>query len=62
MIVNSPERKDQRRKDAQVRAEQRGLLTPQQQIDRLDKRLGAGVGAKKERAKLTKLIEAAQKK
>lgn len=31
--------------------------SPQQQLDRLDKLLGVGVGAKKERARLQKALQ-----
>jgi hypothetical protein len=42
-----------RRKSARQRKEARDALTDQQQLDRLDKLLGVGKGAKKERARLT---------
>lgn len=58
MRKSSNDRKEKRRKEAKVRAEQRSLLTPQQQLERLDKRLGAGVGAKKERERLNKQLAA----
>ena len=50
--------KDYRTKadEAQERKELRDARTPQQQIAVLDKKFGAGLGAKKERAKLLKLI------
>jgi len=48
-----------RREEALVRdAEWRGL-TPAQQLAALDKRLGVGVGAVKQRAKLTALLKQA---
>lgn len=45
-----------RQAEAKERNEARAALTDQQQLDRLDKILGAGVGAKKERARLAKRI------
>jgi hypothetical protein len=45
-----------RRKSAAQRKEARDALTDQQQLDRLDKMLGAGKGAKKERARLIEKI------
>ena len=47
-----------RQAEAKERDAARAALTDQQQLDRLDKILGAGVGAKKERARLAKRIEA----
>ena len=46
------------REEAEQRAAERESRTPQQQLQRLDKLLGEGVGAKKERARLAKLIKA----
>jgi hypothetical protein len=40
------------REEAEVRQAERDKRTPQEQIARLDRILGEGVGAKKERAKL----------
>lgn len=44
--------KTQKQEEAQVRQESRNKRSVTQQIDKLDKLLGNGVGAKKERAKL----------
>ena len=46
-----------RSEEAEVRREERAKRTPQQQIAVLDKKLGVGVGAKKERARLKKQIQ-----
>ena len=45
-----------RRKTATERQTLRNGRTPQQQLEALDKRLGKGKGAKRERARLEKLI------
>ena len=50
--------KMQRREDAAEIAKERASRTNQQQLDILDLRLGKGIGAKKERARLLSLIEA----
>lgn len=53
---NQGDRPENRRKEATTRQEERAARSPQQQLDRLDSILGEGVGAKKERARLTKQI------
>lgn len=45
-------RRDARRAEATERQEAWGKLSPKQQLKRLDKRLGQGQGAKRQRAKL----------
>mgnify|MGYP007107072775 CR=1 FL=1 len=50
-----------RQAEAKERAAVRATLTGQQQLARLDSLFGAGVGAKKERARLTKTIADATK-
>lgn len=42
--------------DARKRNEERAKRTPKEQIARLDKMLGKGKGAKRERQRLSKLI------
>jgi len=49
-----------RQEDAIEREAARAELTPKQQIARLDKRLGVGEGAEKERARLEAMISAAK--
>lgn len=44
--------------DAETRKITRELRTPQQQLAELDRRLGVGVGATRERARLAKLASA----
>ena len=44
--------KEERKKKTEERKEQRIAKTNEQQIQALDKRLGKGVGAEKERARL----------
>lgn len=46
-----------RREESAEREAFRATLTPQQQLDRLDVRLGSGVGARKERKRLQAQIE-----
>ncbi len=52
---------EQRRKEAAERQEARNKLSPSEQIALLDQRLGKGLGAKKERARLRKLMDAKPK-
>ncbi len=54
--------REYRRKGAKQRDEDRAQRTPQQQLALLDERLGKGIGAKKERARLQRLIDAPAKK
>lgn len=49
-------RKSQRREDAIARSKLRALRTPQQQMTRLNERLGVAIGAQKERERLATLI------
>lgn len=55
-------RKRARQESALERQAERATRTPQQQLRELDRVLGAGQGAKKERAKLAALIEAQAEK
>lgn len=43
--------------EAAARKEAYSKLSPQQKLDSLDRRLGAGVGAARERTKLEKQLE-----
>lgn len=45
--------REKRQDSARGRAEARALLTPADQIKALDAKLGVGVGAERERARLT---------
>ncbi len=49
--------KSTKREEAEERQAEHDKLTPQQKIDKLDRKFGKGIGAKKERAKLQALIE-----
>lgn len=53
---------ENRRKEAQARQEQYDGLTPVEKIAALDARLGKGMGAAKERARLTALLTPKKKK
>lgn len=54
--MNFPQRKAVRRKEAKERQAERDKLSPVAQLLKLDNLLGKDVGAKKERARLKKLI------
>ena len=54
--------KETRRKEAQERQEAYDKLSPKEKIAILDKRLGKGLGAKKQRAKLQAQMEANKEK
>ena len=53
---NSQQMRKQRRDSAIIRGSLHSLVMPEQQVEALDKRLGKGVGAKRERAALKKRI------
>ncbi len=54
-------RRTSRQQGAKERAATRAALTDQQQLDRLNSLFGEGLGAKKERARLAKIIVTAAK-
>lgn len=54
--------REYRRKTAVERDEARRDRSPQQQLAMLDERLGKGVGAKRERARLKRLIDVSKNK
>lgn len=57
---NGHEARTHREMDAKERQDQRNYLSAQEQLDRLDQRLGKDQGATKERARLEKEINNAQ--
>lgn len=56
MSNNRRDRQGVRRIEAEGRAEVWEGLTPQQQLATLDRRLGKGLGAEKQRARIAKTI------
>ena len=50
-------RRKERQSSAKERKQRREKRSPQEQLALLDRRLGKGVGARKERARLKKLIK-----
>jgi len=61
-INNGRLARNYRRKTALERNEARSERSPQQQLAVLDERLGKGVGAEKERARLKKLMRMSKNK
>lgn len=55
-------RREELRAEAEVRREHRAGLSNSQQIERLNERLGDGIGAKREREKLERKVEVEAKK
>lgn len=53
---NFPRRKEERARKAQLSISQWRKLTPQEQLSSLDRRLGVGVGAVKQRKRLNEQI------
>lgn len=51
---NQPHNRERRQKDAQERQEARAKRSSQEQLERLDAKLGEGQGAKRERERLLK--------
>lgn len=49
-----PDNKKARQVEAEIRIEARSHLSDAEQLERLDRRLGVGVGAAKERARLAR--------
>ena len=56
MSNNRRDRQSVRRIDAEGRQELWDSLTPEQQLATLDRRLGKNLGAKKQRARITKAL------
>ena len=50
-------RREKRQREAIERQSRREKRTPQEQLQILDQRLGPGIGAERERARLTSMIE-----
>lgn len=48
---------ERRKAEAELRQESHNKLSPNAKIQQLDKRLGKGIGAKRERKRLKKLID-----
>jgi hypothetical protein len=51
-----PQTKEQKQKTAMILLEQRAQLSCAEQLAKLDEKFGIGQGAKKERARLTKML------
>lgn len=59
-MLKHRKRMEKKAMTSEINAEERAKRSPQAQIAVLDQRLGKGVGASKERARLTAQIEAAK--
>ena len=55
-----PQSKEQKKRNAMILLEHRAKLTSEEQLAKLDQRLGKGKGAQKERARLAKKISSAK--
>lgn len=55
--MNVSEERDRRRQEAAARVEEWRKLTPQEQLNELDRRLGKGLGAARQRAMIAKRIK-----
>lgn len=55
--MNVSEKRDQRREEAAARVEEWRKLTPQEQLNELDRRLGKDLGAARQRAMIAKRIK-----
>ncbi len=60
-INRGHQRREELREVAEENARERAKRTPQQQLDLLDKRLGKGIGAERERKHLQKLLGSSTK-
>lgn len=56
-----PDLRALRQKEAQERQSERDKLSPKEQLKKLDQMLGAGQGAKKERARLDWMVKTGKK-
>ena len=56
MSVKRNDRRDKRREEAKERQSLTNQMSPAERIAALDARLGAGVGAVKERARLERMV------
>jgi len=61
MSKSRPDRKAARREDSEAAAKAWQGLSPEQQLQSLDGRLGKGVGAKRQRARIAKQLAESKK-
>lgn len=55
-MKNRLDLKEQRRREALARNEEWQKLSPEEQLKELNQRLGVGIGAQKQRARLNKIL------